>query len=155
VRDPETAEDLTQDVFLMMYRDREQLRQPDRIVSWIMRIAHSVGYSSLRKSRRRQTASLDDESGYYAETLADESAADPASGLQSGAQAILLGPALEALRDKERDIVWMTYFLDLKQREIADTLDIPIGSVGTTLKRALEKLRTHFEAQGLSPEDLW
>jgi RNA polymerase sigma-70 factor (ECF subfamily) len=158
-RDPDLADDLTQDVFAMAIADRERLRRADRLVAWIMRTARSVGYSELRKNRRRPTLSLEDDRGGDATPLS-ESLESPGSGSASFERMLLgergeaLQRALSKLKPKERDIVAMIYFLDMKQREVADALETGVGNIGTMLRRALDKLRDHLEEEGLKGEDL-
>jgi RNA polymerase sigma-70 factor (ECF subfamily) len=157
-RDPELADDLVQEVFCMAFRDRQKLRDPERVVPWILRIARSIGYTELRRRHRRQEITFDDdeESGSaLSNILADDSPqSNPFELLANDERGLHLRQAMDQLRPKERELVAMIYFLDMKQREAAEALDITVGSVGTTLRRALEKMKAHLEQAGLSWEEL-
>lgn len=148
--DPELAEDLTQDVFVLAFRDRDQLRRPERLASWIMSIARHAALGHMRRARRTIPLASDEGTEMPIEDDAEEA---PVT-LQRERSMNLLRSYLSALRDKERDIIVMTYFLDMKQREIAESLEISLGSIGTTLNRALRKLQDALEQDGLTMEDL-
>jgi len=157
--DADAADDLLQEVMVSAWRDRSQLRAAPAFHSWLLGIARHAGLAELRR-RRRQPISLDqsldaEEEGAF--PLGLEIAGQgplPNAELVQAKRNVVLNKAMEVLRPKEREIVMMTYYLDLKQREIADALGVPLGSVGTTLRRALEKMQEEIERQGLNFESL-
>jgi len=59
----------------------------------------------------------------------------------------------DRLNDKEREMFRLFYVEQLSQKEIVEKMGVPIGSVGATLKRALDKLKAGLSEEGLSPED--
>jgi RNA polymerase sigma-70 factor (ECF subfamily) len=62
--------------------------------------------------------------------------------------------ALQAIPPEQREVIELAYFGGLSQREIAERLQNPIGTVKTRARLALQKLRDVLVAQGLRPEDL-
>jgi RNA polymerase sigma-70 factor (ECF subfamily) len=152
VRSPEVAEEIAQETFVTAWRKKAQLRQPERLESWLFKITR---HAALRKasalSFRMETA-VDDEP-----LLALSGAAEDASARENilaEQSARLLEKALASLAPKRRDLLALRYFSEMGLAEIAETLDMPIGSVGTTIARALDDLRGHFAKQGLKREDL-
>lgn len=94
-------------------------------------------------------ASTADEYGF-----AGEVPSVAAERLQERHRREILRQILPALRPIEKEIIIMTYFMDLKQREIADILGVTVGSIGTMLRRTLDKLRKALKDHGHRPEDL-
>jgi RNA polymerase sigma-70 factor (ECF subfamily) len=149
----ETAEELAQETFLIAFRQRARLRDDDRLVSWLFGIARNLGLKELRRRRRRPEYLLSEEGlGMLEEEPSN--APGPDSGLARDHTLRILKEALKELREIEQEMIVLRFFVHLPLKEVADTLGVPLGSVGTTLQRGLAKMKTILDDRGLGLEDL-
>jgi RNA polymerase sigma-70 factor (ECF subfamily) len=131
------AEDLTQLTFLTAVRKLDQLRQADRVVSWLLAVARNA---YLKQNRRRQPASatclgLDLERVTWV---------DPSEG---GLDVEQLQPALDELPDEFKVVVLMYYFEEHSYKQIAEELEVPIGTIMSRLSRAKSHLRAKLASR--------
>lgn len=140
VRDPARAEEISQEVFLKLWRRPESF-QPGRgaFPTWLLSVAHHRAVDDLR-SRRWDVQPLTDEDGLPRE-LADEST-DLAEAAWIREQRSAVRVALATLPASQRQALELAYFAGLTQREIADRLGQPLGTVKTRCRLAMQKLRT-------------
>jgi RNA polymerase sigma-70 factor (ECF subfamily) len=118
------AEELAQEAFCRVWEKLPTLRQPDRLVSWLYRIAHNLAMSA---ARRPQFVSLPTEP-----PQPSQGRGDPSSDIHR---------AVAALPEPHRVIVSLRHFTGLSHEEIARALNIPPGTVRSRLSRAYERLR--------------
>jgi RNA polymerase sigma-70 factor (ECF subfamily) len=123
------AEDLAQQAFLLAQQRLTQLREADRAGGWLLTIVRNC----FLKSRRHPAASLEpfQEEQLAAEVVALPDWIDPER----------LQQALDRLPSEARAIVVLFFFEDCSYKEIADSLQIPLGTVMSRLSRAKSKLR--------------
>lgn len=124
------AEDLTQQTFLAAHRHLEQLREPGRAKSWLYAILRNVYLKQLRSQGGVQVNSLQD-------------VAEPAAGvaLEAPIDDEQLQAALLELPAEYRSPVVLFYFSELSYKEIAEQLEVPIGTVMSRLARAKSLLK--------------
>jgi RNA polymerase sigma-70 factor (ECF subfamily) len=125
------AEDLTQQTFLTAQRALAQLREPAAARGWLGAILRTGFLKQVRKRRPLSAESHDVDLHDFAAPIADEPAFD-GEALQG---------ALAALSEDARLILTMFYFEELSYRDIAEQLEVPIGTVMSRLSRAKEQLR--------------
>jgi RNA polymerase sigma-70 factor, ECF subfamily len=129
--DRHAAEDLVQRACVRGLERRHQLQPGTSPLSWMFSIVHSVWLNEVRARQIREHANLQ-WSDELAETVADESSADPERDL-AHRQIIL---AVEKLPDAQRAVMLLVAVEGLSYKEAAETLDIPIGTVMSRLARA-------------------
>lgn len=130
------AEDVTQQTFLQAQRKLDQLRDPASAQSWLFTIARNVFLKTRKKADRHGDVSLES----VAEPSADELAADfDEEALQR---------ALGELPDEYRAVLVSYYFHELSYKDIAETLEIPMGTVMSRLSRAKASLRRTLATEG-------
>ncbi len=147
VRDRELAEDLAQETFIKALNAIESYRPEFKFSSWIFKIANNAAIDHLRR-RELDTLSLDGSP--HAETPE----AMQATALQIGArqespldavEAKELGGAIEAaigrLRPEYRSCILLRHVEGRAYEEIAEILDLPLGTVKTYIHRARNELR--------------
>lgn len=128
---PVDAEDLTQQVFLSAQRKLDQLRAADAARAWLYAILRNC----FLASRRPGATPLNGAEPRW-EDVPDEAAPPEVIDRE------LLQRALDALPDDYRLILLMYYYEDYSYREIAERLELPIGTVMSRLSRAKGALRT-------------
>lgn len=135
----EDAEDLTQQTFLIAQRKLHQLQDPKAVRSWLCTI---LRHHFLR-SIERPTASLE------AVPEPDDTDAVPdefdSEALQS---------ALNELPEEFRTTLVLFYFGDFSYKEIAQQLDVPLGTVMSRLARGREQLKQKLIAHGIVESSL-
>lgn len=133
---PETAEELTIDVFHDVWR-RAARYNPENgtVLGWIMNQARSRAIDRLRFDRRKKRTLAGNE-----EALA-EVAADPRDILELREQGDALRDALTSLTPAEREAIEATFFLGLTHAEAAARLKQPLGTIKTRIRSGLHKLR--------------
>ncbi|HUR93945.1 MAG TPA: sigma-70 family RNA polymerase sigma factor [Gemmatimonadales bacterium] len=147
VRDRELAEDLSQETFVKALNAIESYRPEFKFSSWIFKIANNAAIDHLRR-RELDTLSLDGSP--HAETPE----AMQATALQIGArqespldavEAKELGGAIETaigrLRPEYRSCILLRHVEGRAYEEIAEMLDLPLGTVKTYIHRARNELR--------------
>ena len=134
------AEDLTQQAFLLAQQKLHQLRETDRAAAWLFAIVRSCFLKACRK--RQPAAQLGDWD-------LDEVAGDSPELDHVDQEA--LGQALAELPDEFRVVVLMFYFEDLSYKEIAEQLELPIGTVMSRLSRAKTHLRRRLASEAPPP----
>jgi RNA polymerase sigma-70 factor (ECF subfamily) len=143
----EEALDTTQEIFLRVWRGLPGFRGEAKLSTWVFQIA----WNYLRAHRRKmgRTLQIIGEDMDAAQEIVD-SAADIGPDPERRAQATeLLGRVEEALKqlpEHYRVVVWLRDGEDLSYQEIADALDVPIGTVRSRLARAREALREMVES---------
>jgi len=134
------APDLTQQVFLHVFRKIDGYSGRGRFDRWLYRVAANEALQHLRRKRSRRQRSL-----VYEPT-------DPSvRGEERTERKELIEQALARLEPELRSICLLREIDGLSYREIAETLEIPEGTVGSRLNRARRELRGHLLSLGWEP----
>jgi RNA polymerase sigma-70 factor (ECF subfamily) len=145
--DASLAEDVFQNTFLQVHLKKDLYEDGRPVRPWLYAIATHQGVDALRKAGRRPTVSLDRQTGNGSNevgSLVDLLTADgpgPLAKLQGDERAMWVRESIARLPDTLRETLVMAYFQDLKYREIAEALNIPVGTVKSRLHAAIAKLQ--------------
>jgi RNA polymerase sigma-70 factor (ECF subfamily) len=148
------AEDLTQEVFLRVYRARKTYQPGAKFSTWLFRIAHHVALNALRDQGRRREVSLDrgpspDLSGVSRTQLEEvaqaSSGAIPARRLDRTELQQIVRSALDRLNDRQRLAVLLSKFEGMSYAEIAEVMGLSASAVKSLLSRARAALREVLE----------
>lgn len=147
VKDREIIEDLLQEIFLKAFDNIASFNPDYAFSTWLYRITtnHSIDY--LRK-KKLKTFSIHDpirtKDGEMSIELEDEGrSTDDLIVRKQRSQ--ILREALDSLPDKYRDIIKMRHVEELSYQEIADILDLPLGTVKAHIFRARELLYKYLK----------
>ena len=134
LRDPHDAQDITQDAFVTIWQKAGSYRSQGSPMAWVLTVTRNLARMKLRQSAR------------FGELTDEEWNAIPAQAPNVTAEdRIVLQHALSRLSAQERQIVMLHAASGLKHREIAALLELPLSTVLSKYRRALEKLRTQLE----------
>lgn len=153
--DHHEAEDISQEVFIKMYRSLKTFRRDAKMSSWLYQITFNASIDSLRKKSSRQTKTIGEfDRLNIQESLAASGvhAFDPLRSTESSQIQNHITQALKKISPKERTIFVMRHYNDLKLNEIAEVLGITIGTVKSLLFRAIRKLRKELSSYGSDPD---
>jgi RNA polymerase sigma-70 factor (ECF subfamily) len=140
------ASDLTQEVFIRIYRALPRLRAEGAQNAWIRRIATNVCLDYLRRRRNKSPISSLDVShaqefdGPQAWDVPDPSG-EPDRLLASQERMELLHSAIQSLPDDYRTVVVLHHIEEMRVEEIAETLEVPPGTIKSRLSRARNALK--------------
>jgi RNA polymerase sigma-70 factor, ECF subfamily len=151
VRDRSLAEDLSQDTFIKVLNALESYRPEYKFSSWVFKIANNVAIDQLRR-RELATLSLDgspdartqDEIEATALQAVDRTET-PLAELESRELGAVIEQAIAKLRPEYRACVLLRHVEGRSYEEIAEALDLPLGTVKTYIHRARNELREYLE----------
>lgn len=147
VRDRELAEDLTQETFVKALNAVESYRPEFKFSSWIFKIANNAAIDHLRR-RELQTLSLEGAPNAVTPEAIEATALQLRDRLESPLEELEareLGGQIEAaiarLRPEYRSCILLRHVEGRAYEEIAEILDLPLGTVKTYIHRARNELR--------------
>jgi RNA polymerase sigma-70 factor, ECF subfamily len=152
-RNATDAEDLVQETFLKALRGFDTFEPGTNFKAWIFRILRNTYLTSRAGLAARRTVSLEDElneggeSGpaHYPEAAVDRQT--PETNLLQIADRTALNAAMETLPPPLLEVILLCDVEEMKYREIATALEIPIGTVMSRIARARLALRLALETQ--------
>jgi RNA polymerase sigma-70 factor (ECF subfamily) len=142
----QAAEDLVQEAFLDVWRAAGSYRaERGSVRTWVLTIVHNRGIDQIRSaaSRRRvqdrveATASLSQPSEAFSEAWRNS-------------QRSQVRKALKDLPSEQLQVLELAYFSGYTHTEIADLLDLPLGTVKGRMRLGLKKIRAYFDARGMA-----
>jgi RNA polymerase sigma-70 factor (ECF subfamily) len=141
LRDADLAEDAVQATLITAWRQLRGLRDPDRFEPWLHRILTNACYAEARR-RRRWSADI------RVLSIEDTYGPDDTLSVHDRDQ---LERAFRRLTLEQRSVLVFFYYLDLPVIEVADRLDIPVGTVKSRLHHATAALRASIDADARAP----
>jgi RNA polymerase sigma-70 factor (ECF subfamily) len=148
VKDRDAADTLTQECFLRAYQNLSQFRGESRIETWLMRIAVNL-VRDHSKSRRvsfwRRFIGLEDAEAN--EIGVPASNPSPERVLLARAELQAVWSAVDVLSPQQREVFLLRFVEELSLAEIAEVLELRIGSVKAQLFRALGSVRKQMKEQ--------
>jgi RNA polymerase sigma-70 factor (ECF subfamily) len=134
---PDEAEDVTQDAFLRAFHRLDQFRGTAAFRTWLLQIAQNAALNTLAHARRRPT----EPAPHGVDVVPDpDPVRQPASVLERRERQERLELKLKLLRTEYRSLLVLRDLEGLSYTEIADVLDMPLGSVKGRLHRARAEL---------------
>lgn len=139
--DRDRAADCTQEVFVSAWRSRTRF-DPAKgaLAGWLLGIAKFRIVDAQRSTARAPMPVPDED---LVPGAARSAAVDPEA--DALAEKLLLARAMESLPERARQVVELAFYSDLTQQEIAERLDVPLGTVKSDVRRALLRLRGVLE----------
>ncbi|MDR3261003.1 MAG: RNA polymerase sigma factor [Tannerella sp.] len=132
----EDAEELTQDVFLKVYRSLASFQGNSSFSTWLYRIAYNTAVSATRKKKREWLAIEDGEM----ENVAEEDVSESLEQISGEEQLARLEQALEQLLPDERALILLFYMQEKTVEEIVSITGLTTSNVKTRLHRIRKKL---------------
>jgi RNA polymerase sigma factor (sigma-70 family) len=134
--DEQTAQDVLQEVFVKIWNNIDQYNPgKGRIYTWMINIARNAAIDKLRSKGEIMKGKIH---------TAEDAVYNVSAKTEQMTDSIGLKDAVAGLRQEYQVIVNLAYFKGFTMDEIAKTLDIPLGTVKTRMRAALQTLRQHF-----------
>ena len=141
VPNSDVTEDLAQDVFLRVYRGLPSFQGRAKLSTWIYQIAYRTCLEELGRSRHRQTFISLDEEPDDSDRLKKSFASTTDHAFEAVDAREAVDHWLAQLPPHYQMVLNLYYLLDKSYQEIADVMDLPIGTVKTHLHRAKQHLK--------------
>ncbi len=144
--DRQAAEDLVQDAFLKIWRSAGSYRvERGSVRTWLLTIVHNRGIDQLRStaSRRRTQEKIE----------ASAPRSQPSEAFAQSwrnSQREQVREALKTLPSEQLKILELAYFSGYTHMEIAEFLDLPLGTVKGRMRLGLKKIRDYFDSQDMA-----
>jgi RNA polymerase sigma-70 factor (ECF subfamily) len=141
--DVHRAEDLAQDVFMRVFINRNDFQYNARFGTYLRRIAINACHDHRRRVLRRPESQLNTNRPYQniKEAAAESKSPQPDTAVVKRESAELVQKAVFELPQSYREVIVLRHYEGLKFREIAEVLDISMGTVKSRMFEALNKLR--------------
>jgi RNA polymerase sigma-70 factor (ECF subfamily) len=137
--DATLAEELAQETMLMIWRKSGLYSSvKGTVTTWIFTIARNLRIDRIRRESSQQFTDLDDY-----DAPSDDPGSDDQLILMQ--QQTKVRRALTELPEEQKEIIHMSYILDMPQSEIADRLGLPLGTVKSRMRLAYRKLQKSLE----------
>jgi len=137
------SEDMAQETFLRALRGIGGYAYPRAFKPWLYAIATNLTRNYFSRADTRYTSTVEDE------VLGSIAAQRPSpeESLEDDDEVRELLEALRVLPDEQREIILLRYYEELSLADIAETLDIPLGTVKSRLRLALNRMRVTMEQE--------
>lgn len=145
------AEDLTQDVFFRVYLHADTYESTAKFTTYLYRIARNCWIDHIRRLKRRgRPKSLDEETAEDLSLRSTLPAATepPSARMEREEQGRVIEEALAGLPEEQRMVFILSEMEGLKYAEIAEALEIPVGTVKSRMHVAVRRLRDQLVKRG-------
>ena len=147
--DRAVAEELVQEVFLTVWRGASSFDETQGAFRpWLLRLTHWKILNELRR-RRRRPATSHDEDDEPLQAVVDNGPGPEERAWQHEHETILKS-ALAALPPKQRQAIALAFLEDMTHEQVAQALDVPLGTAKTRIRSGLQLLRTHLAPMAAS-----
>ena len=139
VIDHESSDDIAQETFVKVWKNLDKFKGESKLYTWIYRIATNEALTHLRKKKRRFFLPIGDVENELRSTLEADT--------YYGGDEIQLKrqKAILTLPEKQRLVFNMKYFEELKFREIAEVLEVTVGSLKAQYHHAVKKIEKYLK----------
>ncbi len=153
VKDRELASDLTQDVFVKLFKSAELYQPTGKFRSWLFRMAQNICIDAYRKQQKASILSLyckneTDEELTLLDQIEDESA-NPGKETEFIELQDVLERAFDSLPEKQRTALALCQYHGMSYSEIASIQKVPVGTVKSRIHNALVKVRNFLQENSL------
>lgn len=152
VHDGTTAEELTQEVFVRLWRNAANFDATRaQLKTWLLRIAHNLALNEVRRRQSRpiiaQDVELEDVSARLPDTTVEN---DPVSSTWMRERAVIIQGALAQLPASQRRAIELAFYQGLSQAEVAATEGDPLGTVKSRIRMGMRHLRELLAEAGIN-----
>lgn len=142
LNDRQLAEEILQDVMLAAWNNASKFRGDSKVRTWLLVIARNRAINSRRRYTPNLVALEDGINNYSDDT-------SPLDKVAKISRNEALRNAIDTLPEVHREVLVLVFFNQLSGREVADVLDISVGTVKSRLHRAKDTLRRNLQMMGV------
>ncbi len=141
----EEAEDLVQETFLRVYRNRKAYQKVAKFSTWIYTIAGNLAKTELRKRKRRKFFSISDLGYNEKDYDISDDAFNPEKDVDGRMKEEIIHREIEDLSPKFREVILLRDVQQLSYEEISQIVNIPLGTVKSRVNRGRLKLQERLK----------
>ena len=143
VKDDEHAKDLLQDIFVKIWKNLDSYdAQKGRLFTWLLNVARNTAIDSLRSKRATQQSST--VGAIHPEADSVHIIDRQHNTMQPNTDNIGMRDIVDQLRPERKQLIDLVYFEGYTHEEAAEALNLPIGTVKTRVRSALQELKKIF-----------
>jgi RNA polymerase sigma-70 factor (ECF subfamily) len=139
------AEDLTQDVFIKVYQNLKKFKGKSKLSTWIYRIAYNT---CVDASRKKTVAVYSDEYGLA--NVSEDKTREPEEQIIHQEEWFCLKECIASLKAEYKAVIIMRDIRHLTYQEIAEILEMPLGTVKAKISRARQALKKLLVKKGIN-----
>ncbi|MBD3288336.1 sigma-70 family RNA polymerase sigma factor [candidate division KSB1 bacterium] len=151
--DAETSKDITQKVFIRLYKNLDKLKDRSKFSSWIYQITANLCRDELKSSKRKRALSIESINETHKNLVEDENF-QPDEEVNQMQLRSLIKDALQSIPEEQRIVIIMKEYQGLKFVEIAEALGEPLNTVKSRMYYGLNALRKVFKRWNINQEAL-
>lgn len=143
--DRQSGEELVQEVFVKAWRQgRSYSSERGSYITWLLSITHNLSIDEIRKRNRRPQRAGSTDPVLLMANMRDESASVELSAEHQELRSLMMR-AMDTLPPQQREAVELAFYRGLTQREVAERLGEPLGTIKTRIRLGMKKLRDYLE----------
>ena len=143
LRDHEDTEEVLGDTYLKLWHSARQYNpQRGSVMAWLMMLARSKALDCYRKRSRCRSKQAEI---CMLQIQCEASVDDGELNCQTAEERTAILNLIAELPELQMNILYLAFFLDHSHQEVADTLNLPLGTVKSHIRRTLKKLRQRME----------
>lgn len=143
-KNPEDAKDISQDVFIKIYKNLDKFDNKSSFSTWIYRITTNTCIDELRKRKGKETVSInndiEDDEGRFKREFADNEPTPEEKVISKEGESEII-KSMNTLSDEHRTIIVMRDIEGLSYTEISEIIGVSIGTVKSRISRARLQLK--------------
>ncbi|MBC7260581.1 MAG: sigma-70 family RNA polymerase sigma factor, partial [Chloroflexi bacterium] len=149
--DQEDAADVFQTVFTLLVENLSNLHAPQGLAAWLITTTRRASWNMLRKRNRELPQSLANPQDAESDRPTEEWLLNGHPDESRWADQALVREALERLGGRCKELLWLLYYdtAELSYEQISRRMKLPLGSIGPTRARCLQKMRKILQAMGM------
>jgi RNA polymerase sigma-70 factor (ECF subfamily) len=150
LNDYDASLDVTQEVFIKVYKSLERYSSDYKFSTWLYRIAHNAAIDHIRRnSKKLQSLETENQEGTY-EMQLESPRPTPEQDRENSEWRIEIESVVKCLPTAYRELIILRHSKDLSYGEIAEITNLPLGTVKNRLFRAREMMREMFVERGIT-----
>ncbi|MDQ3633821.1 MAG: sigma-70 family RNA polymerase sigma factor [Acidobacteriota bacterium] len=150
LNDYDASLDVTQEVFIKVYKSLERYSSEYKFSTWLYRIAHNAAIDHIRRnSKNLQSLETETQNGTY-ELQLESPRPTPEQDREQNEWRIEIEAVIKCLPSVYRELIVLRHSKDMSYGEIAEITNLPLGTVKNRLFRAREMMREMFVERGIT-----
>lgn len=150
LNDYDSALDVTQEVFIKVYKSLDRYSSEYKFSTWLYRIAHNAAIDHIRRnSKKLQSLETEGQEGTY-ELQLESPRPTPEQERENSEWRSEIESVVKCLPTVYRELIILRHSKDLSYDEIAEITELPLGTVKNRLFRAREMMREMFVERGIT-----
>ncbi|WP_215193295.1 sigma-70 family RNA polymerase sigma factor [Exiguobacterium sp. s95] len=134
------SEEVIQEVWMKIWNGRVDFNtEKGKFSSWVLTITRNAALDCLRREKRQPTIEIEERDGGF-----DEPVERTVVERETASE---VREAVQALKPEQQELIELVYFKGLTQQQISDQLELPLGTVKTRIRSAIQALRKLLEGR--------